>query len=80
MPEQPFKPIFERSFKEMQELLEPVIQKVEQELLDKGLYISYKDENCTSPDLFVHRYKDGRKELVSVNVNTGEINLVRTFY
>lgn len=79
MSEPYFKPIFERSFQEMQELLEPVIQKVEQELLDKGLYISYRDENCTTPDLFMHRYKDGRKEMVSVNVKTGEITLVRTF-
>jgi hypothetical protein len=79
MSEPYFKPVFERSFKEMQELLEPVIQKVEEELLDKGLYISYRDENCTTPDLFMHRYKDGRKELVSVNVNTGEFTLVRTF-
>jgi len=51
MSEPYFKPIFERSFNEMHELLEPVVQKVEQELFDKGLYISYKDENCTSPDL-----------------------------
>lgn len=79
MSEPYFKPIFERSFKEMQELLEPVIQKVEQELLDKGLYISYRDENCTTPDLFMHRYKDGRKEMVSVNVKTGKITLVSTF-
>ncbi|RKR81056.1 hypothetical protein BDD43_1199 [Mucilaginibacter gracilis] len=79
MSEQPFKPIFERSFKEVQELLEPIIQKVEQELLDKGLYISYRDQNCTTPDLFMHRYKDGRKEMVSVNVKTGEITLVRGF-
>jgi hypothetical protein len=79
MSEQPFKPIFERSFKEMQELLDPVIQKVEQELLEKGLYISYRDQNCTTPDLFMHRYKDGRKEMVSVNAQTGEITLVRTF-
>lgn len=79
MSEQPFKPIFERSFKEMQELLEPVIQKVEQGLLEKGLYISYRDENCTTSDLFMHRYKDGRKEMVSVNAQTGEITLIRTF-
>jgi len=46
----------------MQELLEPIIQKVEQGLLEKGLYISYRNENCTTSDLLMHRYKTGEKK------------------
>jgi len=65
-----YKPIYESSFEELQQRAAPVIEKVHQELLDKGLYLSYRNELCVTSDLMIHEYQQ-RIELVSVDVKSG---------
>ena len=65
-------PFYESSFEEIQLRVSPVIEQVHKDLLEKGLYLSYKNELCTAPNLMIHEYQD-RKELVSVDVKTGAI-------
>ena len=73
-----YTPIHECSFNEIKDLAAPVIQKVHRELLDKGLYLSYTNELCTSKDLLIHEYND-RKELVSLNAKTGVYTIKQVF-
>jgi len=61
MPQRTFKPVFERSLKELDRLA-PIIEKVKAANLEKGLYNSNRDQRYTSKDLFIHEYWD-RKEL-----------------
>jgi len=44
MPQRTFKPIFERSLKELDQLLAPVIEQVKAANLEKGLYNSYRGQ------------------------------------
>ena len=74
--ETPFKPIDERTSKELEDLINPVISKLIADKLERGLCNSYRDKNCTSLDLFIDEYKD-RKELVSVNAQTGETTFIK---
>lgn len=52
--------------KELNSKLAKVADEVKKNALDFGSYYSYQDENCTSPDMFVHQYKDGRRELIKI--------------
>ncbi|MES2458758.1 MAG: hypothetical protein V4594_24600 [Bacteroidota bacterium] len=73
-----YTPIHECSFDELRDLSAPVIQKVHQELLGKGLYLSYRNEQCVTPDLMIHEYQD-RLELVSVDVKNGNISVKQVY-
>jgi len=67
---------------EAAELLEKrlgsLAEKLVKQALDMGLYKSYRDNHCNSPEEFVHEYKDGRKELIRINCQSGckEINRI----
>jgi hypothetical protein len=71
-----FKPIHQRSLKELGQLLKPEIERVVRDNLDRGLYNIYRDKHCTSKDLLIHEYQD-RKELVRVDAATGQTQIVR---
>jgi len=70
-----FIPFHERTLQEKSELLDARIREVETANLKKGSFITYKNELCTTPDLFVNEYAD-RKELVSVDAKTGNIKVI----
>lgn len=70
-----FIPFHERTLQEKSELLDARIREVEKANLEKGSFITYKNELCTTPDLFVNEYAD-RKELVSVDAKTGNIEVI----
>ena len=65
-----FKPVFKRTLIEQSQLLKPQIENIQQENLSRGLYNSYRNEECITKDLLVHEYPT-RKELVRVNAITG---------
>jgi hypothetical protein len=63
---------FDLSAQELEQKLSQKTDLVNKEALDQGLYISYRDHHCVNPDQFVHEYKDGRKELIRINSQTGK--------
>jgi len=62
---------------EQEALLTAEIEKVMQEKLDKGSYITYTNELCVTDDLFIHEYKDGRKYLVRVDHSAVKVHTVK---
>lgn len=71
------KSIFNQSADDLETRLGSKTDLVNQQALDQGLYISYRDHNCTSSDQFVHEYKDGRKQLIRINSQTGKEELLK---
>ena len=57
----------------------PVALKAKQTALDNGAWFSYQDDQCTKPDMFIHEFKDGHKELVQLGREAGEYKVLKAF-
>jgi len=64
---------------EIHELLKPVAEKAKQDALDNGAWFSYQNELCTEPDMFIHEFKDGHKELIQLGNETGVYKILKVF-
>jgi hypothetical protein len=73
------KSIIDMSPEEIHELLKPVAEKAKQDALDNGAWFSYKNEMCTEPDMFIHEFKDGHKELIKLGNETGVYTILKVF-
>jgi hypothetical protein len=73
------KSIVDMSASELHELLKPVALKAKQTALDNGAWYSYKNELCITPDMFIHEFKYGRKELIQLGKQTGEFTVLTFF-
>jgi hypothetical protein len=71
------KSIFDMSPEEIHDHLKPTAQKLKQTALDNGSWYSYKNELCVEPDMFIHEFKDGRKELIQLGDKTGEFKILK---
>jgi hypothetical protein len=71
------KSILEMTPEEIHEHLKPIAQKAKQEALDSGSWYSYRNELCVEPDMFIHEFKDGRKELIKLGNQTGEFKVLK---
>jgi len=71
-----FIPFHEMTLEEQSNRLEEKVRAVEQVNLEKGSYVTYQNELCTTADLFINEYAD-RKEMVSVDAVTGSITLIK---
>ncbi len=71
-----FKPLFERSLKELSQVLAPQVAKVQSANLSMGLYNSYRNELCVSKDLFIHEYPN-HKVFVRVDASTGNTMTIK---
>ncbi len=65
---------------EFEKLVKPVAEKAKQDALDAGAWFSYKNELCTEPDMFIHEFKDGHKELIRLGEKTGEFTVLEVHY
>ncbi len=77
MPNDPYIPFFDLTPSQQEDLLNKVLEKEIQRTLDIGLYVTYRDKHCISDDEFIHEYKDGRKQLVRINMVTGKDELIK---
>ena len=68
------KPLHKLSLREQGAILQPVIARIQQENLDRGLYNIYKAPRAEG--LFVHEYRD-RVEQVRVDAATGQTRVIR---
>lgn len=73
------KSIFEMSPEEIHEHLKPTAQKLKQTALENGSWYSYRNELCIEPDMFIHEFIDGRKELIQLGNETGEFTILKVY-
>jgi hypothetical protein len=73
------KSIFDMDNEEFEKLVKPVALKAKQDALDSGAWFSYQNDLCTEPDMFIHEFKDGRKELIKLGNQTGEYTILKVF-
>jgi hypothetical protein len=73
------KSVFEMNDLEFEELVKPVALKAKQTALDNGAWFSYKNELCTEPDMFIHEFKDGHKELIKLGSGAGQHTVLKVF-
>ncbi len=64
---------------EIREHLRPVAEKLKTDALDSGSWYSYRNEFCTDDNMFIHEFKDGRKELIRLGNQTGQFTVLKTF-
>ncbi len=62
---------------ELVEHLRPVAEQAKQKAWDNGSWYSYRNELCVEPDMFIHEFKDGRKELIKLGGETGEFSVLK---
>ncbi|MBS1527597.1 MAG: hypothetical protein JST19_18255 [Bacteroidetes bacterium] len=70
--------VFDLSANQLKEKLRPTVNKLRKEAWDKGSYISYVQTDPSIEATFVHQYKDGKKEYVDIDTETGKTVLVKT--
>lgn len=71
-----FIPLFERSLKEQAGMVRARVVEVKRDNLRRGFYNLYRNELCTSNDLFIRHYRD-RRELVKVDAASGSTITLR---
>ena len=71
------KDVFDMNNGEFKAHLAPVLNEAIQKSLDEGLYFSYPADINEDPAMFIHEYKDGKRVLVRVDINTGREEFVR---
>lgn len=74
------KSILDMAPEEIHEHLKPTALKAKQTALDNGSWYSYRNDLCVEPDMFIHEFKDGRKELIKLGNQTGEFTVLRVYY
>jgi hypothetical protein len=74
------KSIFDMSPAEIHEHLKPRAVRLKQTALDNGSWFSYRNELCVTSDMFIHEFKDGRKELIKHRNQTGEFTVLKIYY
>ncbi|MFI5136933.1 MAG: hypothetical protein ACHQIM_03840 [Sphingobacteriales bacterium] len=73
------KSIFDMSPEELEEYVRPVALKAQQMDLDSGAWFSYKNELCVAPDMFIHEFKDGHKELIKLGNQPGKYTVLKVY-
>lgn len=64
---------------ELEEHVKPTALKAKQRALDNGAWISYRNDLCIRPDMFIHEFKDGHKELIQLGKQAGQFTVLKTF-
>ena len=64
---------------EFEQLVKPAIETAKKTALNKGAWLSYRNESCTEPGMFIHEFKDGRKELVKIGKRPGDYTVLKVF-
>jgi hypothetical protein len=71
------KSIFDMDPEEIHNHLKPTAEKLKQTALDNGAWYSYKNDLCIEANMFIHEFKDGRKELIQLGNKTGEFKVLK---
>jgi len=71
------KSVFDMTPEEFHYHLKPTAEKAKQTAWDNGSWYSYRNELCVKDDMFIHEFKDGRKELIQLGKKTGEFKVLQ---
>lgn len=71
------KSVFEMTPEELTAKLAPMTEKVIADALNNGLYISYPAGFLGKPNQFIHENIKGVKQLIEIDVQTGEERLLK---
>ena len=69
--------IIEMEPEEIYQHLKPTAIKAKQMAWDSNSWYSYKNNLCIEPDMFIHEFKDGRKELIQLGNRTSEFTILK---
>jgi hypothetical protein len=74
------KSVFDMDPEEIHNHLKPTAIKLKKEALNNGSWYSYRNELCVEDDMFIHEFKDGRKELIQLGSETGEFKILKVLH
>jgi hypothetical protein len=74
------KSVFDMDPEEIHNHLKPTAKRLKQEALDNGSWYSYRNELCVEDNMFIHEFKDGRKELIQLGDETGKFKVLKVLY
>jgi hypothetical protein len=62
---------------ERENRLKTVLEKEIEKVKAMNLPVIYRNELCVRPNLFIHKYPNGRTELIEINANTSEKKVIK---
>ena len=68
---------FALSTEEQESRLKAVLEKEMEIAQAMNLPIIYRNELCTKPNLFIHKYPNGRTELIELNPDNSEETVIK---
>lgn len=68
---------FKLSIEEKENRLRAVLEKEAEIVKAMNLPIIYRNELCVKPNYFIHKYPDGRQELIELNLNNSEETVIK---
>lgn len=68
---------FALSKEEQQRRLKAVLVEEMEKVKAMNLPIIYRNELCVKPNLFIHKYPNGRTELVEINLDNSEEKVIK---
>lgn len=68
---------FTLSPEERKSRLKAALEKEMEKVKAMNLPIIYRNKLCVKPNLFIHKYPNGRTELIEINVNTSEEKVIK---
>jgi hypothetical protein len=72
--------IFELTQLEKESKLRMVLEEELAKVVAMNQPVIYRNELCVKPNLFIHQYPDGRKELIELNSNTSEEKVIKILH
>jgi hypothetical protein len=68
---------FQLSKEEKESRLNAVLEAEMERVRAMNLPITYRNELCVKPNLFIHEYPNGRTELIEINIDNSEVKVIR---
>ena len=62
---------------ETENRLKAVLEKEMERVKAMNLPIIYRNELCVKPNLFIHKYPNGRTELIEIDIHTSEEKVIK---
>mgnify|MGYP001482872642 CR=1 FL=1 len=72
--------IFELSTQEKENRLRTVLAEELAKVVAMNQPVIFRNELCVKPNLFIHQYPDGRKELIELNSNNSEEKIIKILH
>jgi hypothetical protein len=68
---------FALSKEEKESRLKAVLDAEMERVKAMNLPITYRNELCVKPNLFIHEYPNGRTELIEINIDNSEVKVIK---